>query len=48
MNYQWLGQTEALPIVEFHDIRAENDRADSYLALIRGRLPRPSRLRAVG
>ena len=29
MNYQWLGQTEALPIVEFHDIRAENGKADS-------------------
>ena len=41
MNYQWLGQTDALPIVEFHDIRAENDRADSYLALIEGPLAAP-------
>ena len=41
MNYQWLGQAEALPIVEFHDIRAENDKADSYLALIDGPLAAP-------
>lgn len=41
MNYQWRGQIEALPIVEFHDIRAENGRADSYLALIEGPLAAP-------
>ena len=41
MNYQWLGQTEALPIVEFHDIRAEQGRADDYLALIEGPLAAP-------
>jgi hypothetical protein len=41
MNYQWLGQTEALPIVEFHDIRAENGKADTYLSLIEGPLAAP-------
>lgn len=41
MNYQWLGLTEALPIVEFHDIRAENDKADTYLELIEGPLAAP-------
>ncbi len=41
MNYQWLGQTEALPIVEFHDIRAEKGKAESYLALVEGPLAAP-------
>ncbi len=41
MNYQWVGQTEAMPVVEFHDVRAENDRADAYLGLIEGPLAAP-------
>ncbi len=41
MNYQWLGLTELLPIVEFHDIRAENRRANTYLELVEGPLAAP-------
>ena len=41
MNYHWSGPSEALPIVEFHDIRAENGMADSYLAMIEGSLAEP-------
>jgi hypothetical protein len=38
MNYQWLGLTELLPIVEFHDIRAEKGNADRYLEIVEGAL----------
>ena len=38
MNDQWLGLTEMLPIVEFHDVRAEKCKADSYLELVEGPL----------
>jgi hypothetical protein len=41
MNTQWLGLSEMLPIVEFHDIRAENGKADKYLELIEGPLAAP-------
>jgi hypothetical protein len=41
MNYQWLGLTEMLPIVEFHDVRAENFKANNYLALVEGPLAAP-------
>ena len=41
MNYQWLGLSELMPIVEFHDIRAENGKADTYLSLIEGPLAAP-------
>lgn len=41
MNYQWLGMTEQLPIVEFHDVRAENFKANSYLELVEGPLAAP-------
>lgn len=38
MNYQWLGLSEAMPIVEFHDVRAENGNGDRYLSLMEGEL----------
>jgi hypothetical protein len=38
MNYQWLGLSETLPIVEFHDVRAENGNGDRYLSLVEGEL----------
>jgi hypothetical protein len=41
MNIQWQGKAEALPIVEFHDIRAEKGKAESYLALLEGPLAAP-------
>ena len=41
MNYQWLGLSETLPIVEFHDVRAENGNSDRYLSLIEGELAVP-------
>lgn len=41
MNYQWLGLSETLPIVEFHDVRAENGNSDRYLSLVEGELAAP-------
>ena len=41
MNDQWLGMAERLPIVEFHDIRAERHESDKYLALVEGPLAAP-------
>jgi hypothetical protein len=41
MNYQWLGLSETLPIVEFHDVRAENGNGGRYLSLVEGRLAAP-------
>jgi hypothetical protein len=41
MNYQWLGLTEMLPIVEFHEVRAEKGNADRYLELVEGPLAAP-------
>ncbi|MEO7224071.1 MAG: hypothetical protein ABIY37_16510, partial [Devosia sp.] len=41
MNYQWLGLTELLPIVEFHDIRVEKGNANRYLELVEGPLAAP-------
>ncbi len=41
MNTQWLGQTEMLPIVEFHDIRTENGSSRKYLNLVEGTLAAP-------
>lgn len=38
MNDQWLGLTEVHTIVEFHDIRAEAQQSDRYLALVEGPL----------
>lgn len=41
MNTQWLGLTEQMPIVEFHDVRAETFKSDNYLALVEGPLAAP-------
>lgn len=41
MSYQWLGYSEALPIVEFHDIRAETLKSERYLGLVEGPLAGP-------
>lgn len=41
MNYQWLGLNEMLPIVEFHDVRAEKGNGDRYLDIIEGALAAP-------
>ena len=41
MNFPWMGQTEACPIVEFHDVRTEKFRSDRYLALVENRLAGP-------
>ena len=41
MNYQWLNQTSACPIVEFHDVRTERFKSDSYLSLVEQRLTAP-------
>lgn len=41
MTYQWLGLSEMLPIVEFHDIRAEKHKSDKYLGLVEGPLAAP-------
>jgi len=41
MNYQWPGLNERLPIVEFHDIRAETHKSDRYLGLVEGPLAAP-------
>src|SRR5689334_12753663 len=41
MTYQWTGSSEQLPVVEFHDVRAEKLKADSYLAMIEGPLAAP-------
>ena len=37
MNFQWMNQNAACPVVEFHDVRTEKFRADRYLALIENR-----------
>jgi hypothetical protein len=41
MNFQWLNQATACPVVEFHDIRCEKFRTDKYLALVEDRLAVP-------
>jgi hypothetical protein len=41
MNYQWLGLSELMAIVEFHDIRAEKHKSDKYLGLVEGPLAAP-------
>ena len=41
MNHQWLGVSELLQIVEFHDIRAERHKSDRYLGLVEGPLAAP-------
>jgi hypothetical protein len=41
MNYQWLNQASACPIVEFHDVRTERFKSDSYLSLLETRLTAP-------
>jgi hypothetical protein len=41
MNDQWLGLTEMLPIVEFHDVRTEKGKADRYLEMVEGPLAAP-------
>ena len=41
MNYQWMNQAAACPIVEFHDIRTEKFKSDRYLALLEDRLAAP-------
>jgi len=37
MNFQWMNQNTACPVVEFHDIRTEKFRADKYLCLVETR-----------
>lgn len=41
MNFQWLNQSAACPVVEFHDIRTEKFKSDKYLALVEDRLMAP-------
>jgi hypothetical protein len=41
MNFQWLNQSAACPVVEFHDIRTEKFRSDKYLSLVEERLTAP-------
>jgi hypothetical protein len=41
MNYQWLNQASACPIVEFHDVRTERFKSDAYLSLHESRLTAP-------
>jgi hypothetical protein len=41
MSYQWIGLTEMLPIVEFHDIRTEQGSSGKYLELVEGQLATP-------
>ena len=41
MTYQWLNQSAACPVVEFHDIRTEKFRSDRYLSLVDERLTAP-------
>ena len=41
MNYQWLNQSAACPVVEFHDIRTEKFKSDKYLSLLEERLTAP-------
>jgi len=41
MTYQWLNQSAACPVVEFHDIRTEKFRSDKYLSLLETRLTAP-------
>lgn len=41
MNYQWLNQSTACPVVEFHDIRTEKFKSDKYLSLLEERLTAP-------
>jgi hypothetical protein len=41
MTYQWLNQSAACPVVEFHDIRTEKFRSDKYLSLVEERLTAP-------
>ena len=37
MNFQWMNQNTACPVVEFHDIRTEKFRTDKYLCLVETR-----------
>ena len=41
MNFPWMSQNVACPIVEFHDVRTEKFRSDRYLAMIENRLAAP-------
>jgi len=41
MTYQWLNQSAACPVVEFHDIRTEKFKSDRYLSLVERRLRAP-------
>ena len=41
MNFQWLSQSAACPVVEFHDIRTEKFKSDKYLSLLEERLTTP-------
>jgi hypothetical protein len=41
MNFQWLNQNVACPIVEFHDLRTEKFRFGRYLSLVEDRLTAP-------
>jgi hypothetical protein len=38
MNFHWISQSAPCPVVEFHDIRTEKFKADTYLTLIEKRL----------
>ena len=41
MTYQWLNQSAACPVVEFHEIRTEKFKSDKYLSLLEERLTAP-------
>jgi hypothetical protein len=38
MNFHWISQSAACPVVEFHDIRTEKFKTDKYLTLVEKRL----------
>ena len=38
MTYQWLNQSAACPVVEFHDIRTEKFKSDRYSSLVERRM----------
>ena len=38
MNFHWINQSAACPVVEFHDIRTEKFKTDKYLTLVEKRL----------
>src|SRR3569623_1386307 len=41
MNFHWINQSAACPVVEFHDIRTEKFKTDKYLTLVEKRLQHP-------